>query len=176
VFVPDYRGYGESAGEVSPSILHDDGVAAVDYVSGATGVSAEQIAMIGLSLGAAVLTHTNPQTGGQVMVIEDMFHSANRMGDDGTGLDLPVGWFFEDEYANHEQIRAARSPVFVIHAADDDFVDTRYSRELYDAAPDPKELWNPEGANHADTHLVHPDEYRDRVIAWIDRWPGADSP
>lgn len=170
VFVPDYRGYGETESEVSSAIVHDDGVAAVHHVEDKLGVTSDQIPMLGLSLGASVLVHTMAQLPAQSATIEDLFLSAGAVGDDGTGLDLPTGWFFADPYANDEVIRDAQAPVFVIHGTGDTYVNPEYSQVLYDNAPEPKQLWNPEGAEHADAAEAYPEEYAERVRGWIDEF------
>lgn len=167
VFALDYRGYGMSDEPATrDGILEEDGLAAVQYVSDTTGVAPEDIPWVALSLGAAVAAHTSDEIPSRGIVLESMFASTDRLLDEGSGLDLPTGWFFTDEWNNVEAVSHSISPVFVIHGLADDFVDPKFGREVYAAAPDPKQLWQPPGVNHSDSIDVVPDEYTQRVKAF----------
>ncbi len=167
VFVVDYRGFGRSEGECDASVVEEDGLATVRYVSETTGVPPEEIPWVSLSLGSSVAVHTNDEIGAHSVVLESMFASADDVLDDSVGLDLPPGWFFEEQYENVDAIGSMRDPVLLIHGRDDTFIPPDHVEALYAAAADPKELWRPEGVGHADVIEVLPDEYRDRVWAWI---------
>lgn len=165
VFAFDYRGYGRSEPERdADGLLEQDGLAAVRFVADATGLAPEEIPWIALSLGAAVAVHTNDEIGARAVVIENMFPSVDLLGKASTQLDLPVGWFFDEDYDNLAQMPTVQSPIYVIHGLADDFIDPAYGPRVYEAAADnPKWLWQPEEAAHADIHRVIPDAYRERV-------------
>lgn len=169
VFAFDYRGYGKSDPEgTREGILEEDGLAAVRYVSETTGYEPEEIPWIALSLGAAVAVHTNDEIPAKGIVLESMFPSTDALLDDGSGLDLPTGWFFRETWDNVEATRATQSPLFIIHGLDDDFIDPKYALEVYAAAPGPRRLWRPEGVNHSDIVEVVPDAYAERVLDFLD--------
>ena len=170
VFVFDYRGYGLSEGSPSPAIIEEDGFAAVQYVSETSGYEPEAIDMLGLSLGGSVLVHTNDEIGARSIVTEDMFEAAYTRGNEGTGMDLPSGFFFTDPYDNAAAAASVTSPILVIHGLDDDFVDPVSALAVYDSAPEPKELWQPEGSGHADTTRNIPELYEQRLRDWWSRW------
>lgn len=168
IFTFDYRGFGMSEGPPTrDGILEEDGLAAVQYVSALTGVPPDQIPWIALSLGAAVAAHTNDEIDARAVVLESMFPSTDMLLDDGAGLDLPTGWFFREDWDNLEAVSRLRSPVLVIHGLQDDYIDTRYGPIVYDAAPDPKWLWRPEEAAHANITEVIPDAYSRAVRAFL---------
>jgi pimeloyl-ACP methyl ester carboxylesterase len=167
VFIFDYRGYGRSDGPATfDGVLEEDGLAAMEYVSATTGVEPSRIPWVTLSLGSAVALHTNDEVDAEIVVTEGALSSLDTLLEDESGLDIPAGWFFDDDFDNLEAIPNIQSPILLIHGAEDDFVDPWYSQMLYDLAPDPKDLWFPEGVGHADLHEVKPDEYRDRVLAF----------
>ncbi|MBN2799819.1 MAG: alpha/beta hydrolase [Deltaproteobacteria bacterium] len=170
VFAFDYRGYGLSEGPADGGMLLYDGDAAVAAVSEATGVPPEGIPWVGLSLGGAVAVHTGTRLPAQSITTVDMFLSADRSSGDATGLDLPGGWLFSEHIDNGEAIAAVQAPVFVIHGLDDTYVDPDYALELYALAPDPKELWRPEGVPHGGIEATIPEEYAARLGAWLGRW------
>lgn len=169
VFLFDYRGYGTSEGSPDEAgVMEQDGLAAVRYVVEATGVPPEDILWLGLSLGASVAVHTNDEVPARAVVLESMFASTDAVLDDSVGLDLPPGWFFDGTYDNVAAVAGATSPLLVIHGLADDFVPPDHALEVYAAAPEPKELWQPEGVGHADVIEVLPEEYRARVEALAD--------
>ena len=173
VFCFDFRGYGTSDGVADEAgVLETDGVAAADYVARATGTPLDDIPWITLSLGASVAAHSNDERLAQAVVYESMYASADDVLDDSVGMDLPQGWFLEGDYDNVEAISKVQSPVFLIHGTEDTFIPPTHVGLLYDAAPDnPKQLWQPEGVGHSDIIDVLPDEYRDRVLAFLDAQP-----
>lgn len=175
VFAWDYRGFGKSSpGIDADGVLEQDGLAAVQYVSGVTGLAPAEIPWVSLSLGAAVMAHTNDEIEARAVVLENMFPSTEYLVDDAAGLDLPSGWFFEDVYDNLSAVEEMRSPVFIIHGAADDYIDPRYGRLAYDHAPDnPRWLWQPEGVNHSDIHRVIPAAYKEHVLRFLAE-PAAD--
>lgn len=170
VFVFDYRGYGLSEGPVDLGILHHDGEAAARHVAELTGVPAEDTPWVGLSLGASAAVHASAQVRSQSITTNDMFLSAERAANDGTGLALPNGWFFTERIDNLSAIAEVQAPIFITHAQADDYVRVEYSDELYAAAPEPKELWQPEGIGHADLEREIPEVYAERLAAWLARW------
>ncbi|MCB9669993.1 MAG: alpha/beta fold hydrolase [Alphaproteobacteria bacterium] len=171
VFVFDYRGYGASDGEQDGGgITEEDGLAALRYVTATTGKAPEELYWYALSLGGAVALHTTDDFPARAMVLESVFASADFMLDSSVLLDLPPAWFVEDDVDNVEAIRLAQAPVFVIHGLADDFVDPRSGRMLYDAAPPPRELWQPEGVGHADLVELLPDAFEERIPAFYDRY------
>lgn len=171
IFAVDYRGYGRSGGDPTyDGVLEQDGAATVRYVVDHTGVAPEQIPWVGHSMGAAVSVHTNDEWPAQSVVVESMFASAGHILDHDAGMDLPTGWFFEDPFDNVAAIADLQSPVFVVHGQDDDYIQVGYAQDVYDAAPEPKELWTPDGVDHSDILEVIPAEYHDRIVAFQDAW------
>ena len=55
-----------------------------------------------------------------------------------------------------------------MHAEDDDYIRSDAAFELYDAAPDPKDLWLAPGCDHDTIPDRLPDEYAERVGCWLD--------
>ena len=172
VFAVDYRGFGMSPGPATyEGVFENDGLATVEYVMSETGYAAEDIPWVAISMGAGVASHTNDEVDAQSVILHAMFPSTDDLADDGTGNDLPMGWFFEGDFDNLEAVSAMRSPVFVIHGLADDYIDgPKYGPMVYDAAPDPKELWQPEGVAHSDLFALLPDEFRDRSRDFFSRF------
>lgn len=178
VFAFDYRGYGKSEGSPTfQGILEEDGLAAVNYVAETAGVDPATIPIVALSLGAAVTTHTADETPLAGIVLESMFASTEKLQDDSLGLDLPTGWFFRETWDNVAAIAEIDCPVFLIHGQADDFTASTASIELFNAAPDPRFIWRPQGVNHSDVLDVDPDGYDARVRSFLEHpAQGPDTP
>jgi pimeloyl-ACP methyl ester carboxylesterase len=179
IFAFDYRGFGRSqVPGTRDGILEMDGLAAARFLSDSTGVPSEEIPWIALSLGSAVAVHTNDEIPAAAIILESMFASTDALLDDGSGLDLPTGWFFREAWDNVEATRSTQSPLFIIHGLADDYVQPDYALEVYAAAPGPRRLWRPEGVAHSDIHEVMPEAYKDRVLDFLaDPYaPGAGVP
>ena len=167
VFAPDYTGYGMSEGTASFEALSGDGEAILRYVSDATGVPTEDIPVIALSLGGFVALHGVDDAPVSALVLQSVFANSDLLLDTSLRLDVPPGWFFADDWENDRAIASIDAPVFIIHGLADDFIDPDSGPILFDAASDPKELWQPEGVDHADLFEVLPEEYRSRTEAFF---------
>ncbi len=79
------------------------------------------------------------------------------------------GWSFREASAL-KQVAKCRLPILFIHGDQDDFVPTDMVYRLYDAKPEPKELWIVPGADHAHSYLLNTAEYTTRVNEFIKRY------
>lgn len=79
------------------------------------------------------------------------------------------GWDFE-EASPLEQVKKCRLPMLVIHGTDDDFVPTSMARPIYDAKPQPKQLYMAQGSAHARSLADHREEYTRRVRQFTQRY------
>lgn len=68
------------------------------------------------------------------------------------------GWNFQEASALTQIVRCHK-PMLFIHGDKDDFVPTRMVYQLYDAKPQPKQLWIVEGAEHATSYLREREAY-----------------
>lgn len=67
-----------------------------------------------------------------------------------------------------EAVKASRLPVLIIHGAEDDIVPVSMAYELYEAAPEPRELLIIEGAGHAQAVDKAPELYYNTVFEFLD--------
>lgn len=82
---------------------------------------------------------------------------------------LRYGWSFREASAL-QQVQKCRLPMLFIHGDADDYVPTRMVYPLYEAKPEPKELWVVPGASHAVSYRDNREEYTRRVKAFTDRY------
>ena len=69
-----------------------------------------------------------------------------------------------------------RSPVLVAAGTADPKTPLEQSRRFFAAAPEPKELWEVEGAGHQDFLEHAPETYRERVLGFLARYLGSGVP
>lgn len=82
---------------------------------------------------------------------------------------LKYGWNFKEASALR-QVAKCHLPMLFIHGDADTFVPTWMVYELYDAKPEPKELWIVPGAKHGKSYMDDTKEYVAKVKAFVDRY------
>lgn len=82
---------------------------------------------------------------------------------------LQNGWNFHEASAL-SQVAKCRKPMLFIHGDNDDFVPTWMVYKLYEAKPEPKELWITEGVDHAHSYKLYPEEYTERVKTFTEKY------
>ena len=80
--------------------------------------------------------------------------------------------FSFDQVSPIRSVQNSRLPVLFIHGANDNYVPTRMSVEMYEAKPEPKRLVLIEGAIHANAYHVGKEQYRQEVHSFIEEVMG----
>jgi uncharacterized protein len=180
----DFRNHGESGGRITTYGYHEkeDLRCAVRYLrnQGFTG----SLGVLGASMGAAVALQAAADFEDiQALVLDSPFASLEQIAFEQTigvtklprfAVYLPVQlaclWsrFVEDfpvsEVSPLLSARFLKCPIFLIHGDADRKIGVHHSRQIFDVAPNPKELWICEGAGHLGTYLKDPEEYHKRVL------------
>ena len=79
------------------------------------------------------------------------------------------GWTFQEASAI-EQVKKCKLPMLFIHGKKDDYVPTWMVYDLYQAKPEPKELWVVPDADHARSYLLNKEEYTEKVKLFTDKY------
>ncbi len=167
VFIFDYREYGRSQGRISREGTYRDAAAAYRYVAETREVPGEEIVLFGRSLGTALALDLAVQAASRSLIMESAFTNSSEM----VRLYLPFmfDWRPRVPYDNLGKISRLKVPVLLIHGSEDEIIPVDMSRRLYDAAPEPKELYIIPGAHHNDTYTVGGQAYFARLRAFIHR-------
>lgn len=80
---------------------------------------------------------------------------------------LQNGWNFHEASALN-QVKKCRKPMLFIHGDKDDFVPTWMVYRLYEAKPQPKDLWVVPGVDHAHSYRDYPEEYTGKVRKFVE--------
>lgn len=79
------------------------------------------------------------------------------------------GWSFK-EASPLKQVAKCKKPMFFIHGDKDTFVPTWMVYPLYEAKPQPKQLWIVPGSEHAFAYRDHREEYIKKVEAFVGKY------
>lgn len=79
------------------------------------------------------------------------------------------GWSFEEASAL-KQVEKCHLPMLFIHGEKDDYVPTWMVYQLYEAKPQPKELWIVPNADHATSYKRNKEVYTEKVKQFTDKY------
>lgn len=164
VLLTDYRGYGGNPGHPTEDGLATDARAAVAFVR--KQAPGHPLAYLGESLGAAVAVELASVDPPAALVLRSPFTSMAAMGRAHYPW-LPVGLLLRDRYPSAKRIRSVRVPTLVVAGDADSIVPISQSREIFAAAPGPKQLLVIPGADHNDPNLISGPEMIDAVAAFV---------
>ena len=153
VLAIDYRGYGQSQGDKPTELkLYQDSEAAWQYLTQEKKIAPETITIYGESLGGAVaidLALKKPQA--KALIVQSSFTSMNQQ-----VLDLnikklrlfPLEIILNQKFDSIGKIKSLQMAVLFLHGMRDNVVKYYHSQALYDAAPEPKQLFLIPKGNH----------------------------
>jgi hypothetical protein len=153
VLLLDYRGYGDNAGSPSEAGLRQDADAAATFLVDRRGYAPGRVVYFGESLGAAVAVDLATRRRPGAIVLRSPFASLADVGRTHYPL-LPVRLLLRDRFASIERIRDVGAPLLVVAGDRDGIVPVRSSRQLFDAAAEPKRWVEIAGADHNDLELL----------------------
>lgn len=150
VVIWDYRGYGKSTPESTPT--PDEFIADAhqirDLVPELTDTPG-QLIIYGMSLGAIPSIEMALHTPPCAMILEVPFTSLDEVTKTNTGTSLGGGFLSEGKFENIEKIKSYTAPLMVLHASEDDLFPLESVKQVHDnAGSSIKEFHIIEGANH----------------------------
>ena len=176
VFIFDYREYGKSAGSISREGTFRDAAASLPiFDRHPASPRLPTYHPLRPFLGTALATDIALQGPSRALILESAFTNSQEM----ARLYAPFlpDWRPKVPYDNLGKIGKVPVPVLIIHGSHDEIIPVDMARRVFEAAPDPKELYIIPGAHHNDTYLMGGPEYVKRLRAFIDKTaPGFSSP
>lgn len=146
VLMPEYRGYGGNPGRPSEVSLHSDAAAAVTFLE-SQRIALDRIIVYGESLGTGVATRVASEQQVAALVLEAPYTSITAMAAAQFPF-LPVRLMLHDQFDSLSRIAQVRAPILIMQGDRDAVVPPALGRELFAAAPEPKEFWSsPEGGH-----------------------------
>jgi fermentation-respiration switch protein FrsA (DUF1100 family) len=181
----DFQGSGESRGDqLTFGFLERlDAEAAVRFAR--EGRPDAKVGVIGISMGGAAFLLSGEMAHVDGLVLEMvyptierairnrldkwMFNGARHLSPILTVQLGPRIGASADDLRPLDRISSFRSPVLLIAGESDPFTTLEESKQLFDAANEPKELWIVEGAGHEDLWKLRTVEYQKRVLEFLRR-------
>ncbi|MDV2991972.1 MAG: hypothetical protein N4J56_001626 [Chroococcidiopsis sp. SAG 2025] len=162
VLLPDYRGYGLSRGNFpTEAQVYQDAQVAWDYLVKEKKISANRIFIYGHSLGGAVaidLALKHPDAAG--LIVESSFTSiADVVNYQQIYRFFPIDLLLHQRFDSIDKVGSLAMPVLLIHGTADWQVPARMSQQLYEAAPQPKQIFLVPEAGHNNTAEVARSKY-----------------
>ena len=170
VIIYDYRGFGKSGGTVDRRGMIDDVKAAFAYALKRPDIDTTRLVSFGHSLGGAqsvTALGETPVKGLRAIVIDGAFASYQAMariigGQLGANL-------VTDELAPKDFVhKLAPVPLLVVHGEADEIVPVSQGLQLYEAAAQPKTLFEVKAGHHGTSLSNDNGAYRKKMIAWLD--------
>jgi fermentation-respiration switch protein FrsA (DUF1100 family) len=149
VLIPDYPGYGKSAGRPTETGCYQAADAAYDWLTQEHKVDPQNILLYGASLGGGVAVELGSRREHRALVLVKTFTS---LPDAAKALHpwLPVHWLMRNRFDNLARIRSCQRPVFIGHGDADRYVPYVLGQRLYEAANEPKHFFTMRGDGHND--------------------------
>ena len=167
VLLTDYRGYGGNAGAPTERGLAADSRAARAHLVRRPDVDPSRIAYFGESLGSAVAVDLAAEYPPSALILRSPFTSMADIGQHHYPF-LPVRLLLRDRFASIERIRQTRAPLLVIAGGRDSIVPIEFSRRLYEAAAEPKQLVVLPDADHNDEELLSGADMIEAIVRFME--------
>ena len=186
VLLFDFQAHGESTGEHITFGYREsmDAQAAVSFLrSNAPG---EKIGVIGESMGGAAVLLASPPLDVNAVILEMVYPTIKqaisnrltaRLGGWASSLTPLLSWQLKPRLGIDaevlrpiDHIGKISSPKLLIVGAEDQYTTLEESRQMFETANEPKELWVVNGAKHADLYPVAKKEYEQHVLGFFGKY------
>lgn len=170
VLIIDYRGYGLSEGSFpNETSVYLDAATAWDYLVKQRQIQPSDIFIYGHSLGGAIainLAVQQPKAAG--LIVDSSFSSIQNVVNLRSQFKLfPVSFILNQRFDSISKVESLRIPVLFIHGTDDFVVPHSMSKQLYAAAPEPKQILIVPNAGHNDVAEVAGWQYFQTVQKFV---------
>ncbi|WP_426149395.1 alpha/beta hydrolase [Pseudomonas sp. DC3000-4b1] len=165
VLAIDYRGFGQSPGELpSERSVYEDAQAGWARLADLQPEPSQRF-IYGHSLGGAIAVELAKRAAeGEVpaaagLIVESTFTDMADAAQAVMDTSLPLRWVLSEKFASIDKIGKIEVPVLIVHGTADKYVPDRFSRQLYDAAAEPKRLLLVPGATHLNAMALGSQQY-----------------
>ena len=150
ILLISWRSFSGNKGTADELGLYDDANSAIKWLE-AKNISKQNIIIYGESLGTAVSLEIAQNEDYKAIILEAPFTSMI----DAAKFHypyLPVSLMLKDKFLSNQKIKNIKSPIFIMHATDDDIVPFWMGEKMYELANDPKQSYFVNEKNHLVTY------------------------
>jgi uncharacterized protein len=170
ILIVDYRGFGLSRGTYpSESQLYDDSEAVWKYLTQERQISPDRIVIYGESLGGAIaidLALKHPEASGSIVQssFTSMAATVKKMN---WMWMFPIDWMLTQRFDSLSKVKSLQMPVLFVHGTADPVVPAYMSQQLYNAAPQSKQLLLVPDAGHYGIYQPGKNSYLHAIAQFI---------
>ncbi|MEM7027347.1 MAG: alpha/beta hydrolase [Pseudomonadota bacterium] len=146
VLIIDYRGYGNSTGNISEQGTYIDANTAWQYLTNKMKIKPDEIIIFGRSLGGGVASWLAKNYNSAGVILESTFTSIADMGKHYYPY-MPVKLINHIKFDSYSRITKINAPLLFIHSQSDEIVPFEFGRSLFEKANEPKSFLQISG-NH----------------------------
>ena len=171
ILLIDYRGYGKSS-PIFPNEtrVYQDAEAAWQYLTDTQKIEPAKIVTYGHSLGGAIaidLAKKHPEMAG--LITEGTFTSIKSVAEYSYPLDIfPLNLLITQRFDSIAKIKSLQVPLLMFHGTLDEVIPLFMAKELFAAAPEPKQLVIIPNANHNNLDAVGGQQYLVNLKQFVD--------
>ena len=158
VLLPEYRGYGRSAGSPSESAIVTDFVAVYDLAVARPEVDADRVILHGRSLGGGVVGGLAKQRPAAAMILQSTFTSVANLAWERWFV---PGFLILDTFDTVGAVEGFEGPVLIVHGKSDTLIPVEHAQTLHEAAKD-------------STLVLFEGGHNDTPPSWSELWPEID--
>ena len=150
ILLISWRSFSGNKGTADELGLYDDANSAIKWLQN-QNISKEDIIIYGESLGTAVSLEIAQNKEFKGIILEAPFTSMI----DAAKFHypyLPVSLMLKDKFLSNEKIKNIKSPIFIMHATEDDIVPFWMGKKMYELANNPKQSYFINENNHLVTY------------------------
>jgi pimeloyl-ACP methyl ester carboxylesterase len=147
VLLYDYPGYGKSSGRPSEAGCYAAGEAAMRWLFQAQGISANEIILVGESMGGAIAVELAKRYTTRLLILQGAFTSFPDMAQVRVPI-YPSRHLVHNRMDNEAKIQHVQCPVLIAHGTADRVVPYSQGERLFLAAHEPKLFFPVEGHGH----------------------------
>jgi hypothetical protein len=150
ILLLSYRGYGTNHGYPTEENLYKDGRAALQFLADQR-IPIFKTVIYGESLGTGIAVEIAQNKGISGLILEAPFSSMVAAAAYHFKL-FPASLIVRDRYDSISKINNIKAPILILHGARDRTIPLRLSRDLFAAAPNPKEFYDFPNSGHNDLY------------------------
>jgi fermentation-respiration switch protein FrsA (DUF1100 family) len=145
VLAVGYRGYGGSTGHPTERGLHEDSLAAYQWLT--ARIPSADIVIHGFSLGSGVAVRLAAEKPARALVLEAPYTAIADIAAKAAPW-APVRWLLLDRYPSRDRIGQVHMPLLIIHGDADSVVPFAQGQQLFSLAHKPKTFVRMAGSDH----------------------------